>query len=299
MRSVDAAGAGGGGGSTAGGGGGSAPVQAGESAGAGEGAGAGSGAGGGVGAGTTARGGLTHCVPLSKTKVVHFVRHAEATHNEAFLTVGRKAYSLEAHVDADLTDKGREQAQALRDRILESPVAIDVVLVSPLSRTLGTMAELFPYSRLPKDEWPERCSDASVLAGTAPVPIIAEELLRERIGGANVCDKRRGVSWYESQYPGVDFSRVETEEDTWWSDVREPPEDVVRRGNRLMEKVMALPNRNVMLITHSSLLLHTLNAAGVDPELVATGVSAVLPHADMRPKFANAELRSAVLMVQQ
>lgn len=92
---------------------------------------------------------------------------------------------------------------------------------------------------------------------------------------------------------------VETEEDTWWSDVREPPQDVVRRGNRLMEKVMALPDRNVMLVTHSSLLLHTLNAGGVDPELVATGVSAVLPHADMRPKFANAELRSAVLMVQQ
>lgn len=69
------------------------------------------------------------------------------------------------------------------------------------------MAELFPYSRLPKDEWPERCSDASVLAGAAPVPIIAEELLRERIGGANVCDKRRALSWYKSQYPGVDFSR--------------------------------------------------------------------------------------------
>ena len=69
------------------------------------------------------------------------------------------------------------------------------------------MAELFPYSRLPKDEWPERCSDASVLAGAAPVPIVAEELLRERIGGANVCDKRRALSWYKSQYPGVDFSR--------------------------------------------------------------------------------------------
>lgn len=93
MRSVDAGGANGVG-STAGGGVGPATSQAGESAGAGEGAGAGDGAGGGVGAGSTKRGGLTLCVPLAKTKVVHFVRHAEATHNEAFLTLGRKAYSL-------------------------------------------------------------------------------------------------------------------------------------------------------------------------------------------------------------
>ena len=70
-------------------------------------------------------------------------------------------------------------------------------------RTLGTLAEILPYARLPRAEWPE---SVPALGGGAPVPIVAEELLRERIGGANICDKRRTVSEYKAEFPGVDFS---------------------------------------------------------------------------------------------
>ena len=88
------------------------------------------------------------------------------------------------------------------------------------------------------------------------------------------------------------------EADDMWREEREPAAEVVRRGNRLLAKVMAMPQRNIMLVTHSSLLLHTLGIAGVDASLVADGTSKVAPHPDMRSKFDNCEVRSAVLFVQ-
>ena len=89
---------------------------------------------------------------------------------------------------------------------------------------------------------------------------------------------------------------IDTDEDTWWKDTREPAGEVAARGNRLMETIMALPQRHIMLVTHSSLLLHTLNATGIQPELVHT--TRVRPSDELRPKFTNAEMRSAVVFCQ-
>ena len=54
-----------------------------------------------------------------------------------------------------------------------------------------------------------------------------------------------------------------------------------------------MPQRHVMLVTHSSLLLHTLGAATMAPDARVTSCLDI--HASLVPKFDNAEMRSALV----
>ena len=65
------------------------------------------------------------------------VRHGEAGHNVLYKQIGDDAYIDESVLDAPLTDYGIIQAKVLNKQILNIP-NIDVVLVSPLTRTLET-----------------------------------------------------------------------------------------------------------------------------------------------------------------
>ncbi|KAI3878118.1 hypothetical protein MKX03_036917, partial [Papaver bracteatum] len=49
--------------------------------------------------------------------------------------------------------------------------------------------------------------------------------------GLHPYDKRRSVSKYVPLFAAIDFSLIESDEDTWWkTDVREPNEGVIARG---------------------------------------------------------------------
>lgn len=76
-------------------------------------------------------------------KTVHFVRHAEGFHNVA----GRNdpsAYLLEEFLDAKITPLGEEQCRKLhlfsKDRLKD----VDLVVVSPMNRTIQTGMHSFP-----------------------------------------------------------------------------------------------------------------------------------------------------------
>jgi len=86
----------------------------------------------------------------ARAKVVHFVRHAQGTHNV------NCEYRDLLHLDARLTEKGRDQCRALADRILSTAASsseggesrdaalrsllhgADLVVASPLTRCLQT-----------------------------------------------------------------------------------------------------------------------------------------------------------------
>ena len=89
-----------------------------------------------------------------RTKLIHFVRHAEGIHNAANHDYGDETptiYSTEGswkYQDAPLTDHGIEQCQDARKTLL-TDVNPQLVVVSPFTRTLQTAHILFANRRIP------------------------------------------------------------------------------------------------------------------------------------------------------
>jgi broad specificity phosphatase PhoE len=145
---------------------------------------------------------------------------------------------------------------------------VDVVLVSPLTRTLETATLMFP-------------------AGTTPPPprFVAVELCREAHGG-HPCDQRRPISVIRPEFPHVDFSGVETDEDTWHNpDRRETVREVSNRCDKFLAVLRARPERNLVVVSHGVFLETLLNRCG----LTCTDESI------KNRRFENAEMRSVVI----
>ena len=87
-----------------------------------------------------------------------------------------------------LDSHGHSQAAKLHKAFVKSGVKLDVVLVSPMTRTLETAAIVFPKANM-----------------------AAIECIREAFG-SHPCDKRQDVSHYAKAFPSVNFTLVWTGE---------------------------------------------------------------------------------------
>lgn len=146
-----------------------------------------------------------------RLKVVHFVRHGHGTHN-AVGEIDYNAYKLEEHADAQLTSLGIQQCITLSAESHDAVKRADVVIVSPMRRTLETAKHAF-------------------LPGLRRVPWIASELVREQ-SGLHPCDRRLPISVLSQDHAHVDFSHVESDVDPLYPlypTSREPSENVVQR----------------------------------------------------------------------
>ena len=109
-----------------------------------------------------------------RTKTIHFIRHAEGTHNAANHAYGDDTpvtFSTEGswkYIDARLTDHGIQQCVEARTMLLDD-VHPQLIVVSPFSRTLQT---------------------AHIMFGGKRIPFLVHDLCRER-WGTYTCDKRR------------------------------------------------------------------------------------------------------------
>lgn len=157
------------------------------------------------------------------------------THNLAVLLKGGVDGGLEDEYknwewhDARLTDTGKEQATSAR-AIMET-LTIDVVLVSPLSRTIQTALLAIPPG--PK--------------------FIAEELVRERCG-THPCDKRRSRQEIRTDFPSIDLSPLQSEEDDYWTEERESMEALIGRANKFLAAIRQRPEQNIAVVTHNDFL---------------------------------------------
>jgi len=169
---------------------------------------------------------------LTKTSAKHRmfgIRHGEALHNVVGAKYGPKVY--EQFGDTTLTTKGMQQA-------LEAHAPqVDVVLVSPLMRTLQTAAIMYPDT-----------------------PTIALECLKEIPQHTEICNRRSSLSLLSRLFPKVDWSMITEEEQLW-------PEyiSIALRKNQLREFVKSIPQQRVALVTHSS-WLHYYTTGSVEPE---------------------------------
>ena len=130
--------------------------------------------------------------------------------------------------------KGIQQSKDLgnQEKGLNS---IQIVFVSPLTRTLQTCQEIFQ---------------------THPgVKIIAHDKVKEYPQGLQICNKRREKLELEKQFPGIDFSGLDSESDEMWRDDRlEEIEELRERIEQFKTMLQGLAETDIAIVSHSAYL---------------------------------------------
>ena len=234
-------------------------------------------------------------------KLVHLVRHGQGTHNVEAALRGVEAYKMISLMDAPLDSTGRTQARDLGIRIKESKLAVDIILVSPMTRALQTATEMFPESveyygndsgrnvefssALPRKLVENGEEHLSPEHRKAPPKFLAIELAREAFGG-HPCDQRRSIRILRNEFPHVDFSLIYTDDDTWHDPIkRETVREVAIRSDKCIDIIRSRPERNIVVVSHGVLLETLLNRcslACIDENVKAR-------------RFDNAEMRSIIM----
>ncbi|XP_047949921.1 phosphoglycerate mutase-like protein 1 isoform X3 [Salvia hispanica] len=201
------------------------------------------------------------------------------------------------YFDAHLTQLGWQQVDNLRKHVHSSGLVknIDLVITSPLLRTIQTAVGVFggeAYSdkmdNLPLMVTNAGNSDRTAISSLDCPPIVAVEICREHLG-VHPCDKRRSISEYQSLFPAVDFSLIESDDDVLWkADVRETKDEVAARGMNFMNWLFTRKEKEIAIVTHNGFLFHTLAAFG-------NGFHPLVKK-EISRRFANCELRSMVIL---
>lgn len=188
------------------------------------------------------------CPAGCSQKTVYFVRHGEGVHNVA-QRLWREASGYDGvsepyttdndpdgkYVDAELTDCGVSQAEALRPRTTH--LGVDLLVVSPLRRATTTGLLAF---------------ESHVARG---LPVLAHELLHET-AGRHTCDRRLPRSALAAAFPSVDYSLLLDEADPLWGDgaSRESCLALARRAAAFTQWLAQRPEQRVAVATHSGFL---------------------------------------------
>lgn len=238
-------------------------------------------------------------LPFRHTKVIHLIRHGQGFHNVAGHKDAAQYLSYDWE-DAHLTEYGWQQAEALHTHIANLPerLNVDLVVSSPLTRTLETAIGVFA-----NEDWTSKSQGKTLMSEQKGVearqvqrpakstagcpPFIAHELCREHLG-RHPCDKRRCTSHYRQQFPAVDFSLIETEEDELWGpDFREEKEQIKARGAKFMQWLMTRPEQRIAVVSHSSFLFFTMANFGLHASTTVQG--------ELHRWYENCEMRTIVL----
>ena len=254
-------------------------------------------------------------VPSHVTKTIYLIRHAEGYHNHAGERDSR-AYALEAYADARLTTRGVAQCRAFvralraRERYDELLKRCQLVVVSPLTRAMETASEMFgveetsanargALSRAVKAV-EGKATERKALALNAKLcegkKFLAHELCREQIGG-NPCDRRRTKTEYEEEFPGIDFSLIEHEDDIYWQpgkENREPETSVRSRAREFLDWCMKRDEDHIIVVTHSAFMCNLMVEYALGG---AAPCATMVDHLHRWP--ANCECRPLVIIDQK
>jgi broad specificity phosphatase PhoE len=154
---------------------------------------------------------------------IFFIRHAEGYHN-----LSEKAWNIKF---PRLTEKGKAQANNAKKNI---PSQMDLILVSPLIRTLETSDIIFK-SRKNK--------------------FISEEFIKEKV--INLCDYRQPVSEVKDEFNYVDFSNINDD-----YDFNKHENDISERLALLYDWILSRNENNIAVVSHGQYLYQFINKYG-------------------------------------
>eukprot|EP00036_Acanthoecidae_sp_10tr_P010470 CAMPEP_0182924954 /NCGR_PEP_ID=MMETSP0105_2-20130417/8049_1 /TAXON_ID=81532 ORGANISM="Acanthoeca-like sp., Strain 10tr" /NCGR_SAMPLE_ID=MMETSP0105_2 /ASSEMBLY_ACC=CAM_ASM_000205 /LENGTH=319 /DNA_ID=CAMNT_0025062779 /DNA_START=125 /DNA_END=1084 /DNA_ORIENTATION=- len=216
-----------------------------------------------------------------RTKVIHFVRHAEGVHNAVNAAAGNDdpvTHSTAGswrYIDAHLTAAGISQCREARTGVLLQGVNPELVVVSPFIRALQT---------------------AHIMFAAKDLPFIVHDICRER-WGKYTCDKRRTRTeivgeikpLFDATGDSIDFDSFgfAEEEDIRWTEEREEDECCTARGVALLKWLASRPEHDIAVVTHSSFLRHLFREFGHNIHEKDKG--------RLHRKTGNAEVRSITL----
>lgn len=185
----------------------------------------------------------------NNSKTLILSRHAEGEHNVALAQFGPTALYTLAHFDAPLSLLGKQSCRLMREAIssdtsLAKIYDFDLLLVSPLQRTIQTAQILFPEKY-------------SVLSYKN---IVSLECCRERYG-LHYCDKRRPRAELVRSHPEIEFT-LDSEEDELWTKManqREEFPSLKGRIEKLLKWISEKEESKIAVVTHSTVLFYLWN----------------------------------------
>ena len=248
---------------------------------------------------------------ISSTKIIHFQRHGQGTHNQLYKEWTEKTGKvldlsetdpnknpllLPDIIDAPLTPKGKDQC--LQQQSTASQYEdIELIICSPLVRALET-AHITFQSHLPRDNNNNNNNNIPKW--------IAYDGIREELGTL-MCNKRQPLSQTELQFPHVDYTLLRPfgDEDVVWEEhtrrtfdtetglaQRETIEDMSHRAyNFLVDFVHDRPEKEMAVVGHSAWLL-AMTGAVLD-------IESEMERTDVNTMFGQAEIRSLELVFKE
>jgi len=166
-------------------------------------------------------------------KNLYCIRHGESTHNVLYKKHGMKTFFDKNYYDTKLTELGENQALELGNTWNDKE-KMDIVLVSPLSRTLQTAMNIFKGTN---------------------IKIIALDCLKEYPQGKHTCNKRDTSNNLSNKFPQIDFSLLDSNEDEMWSKTEiESIQSLLDRMNKMYDFIETKNYTNIALVGHNSFI---------------------------------------------
>ena len=168
-------------------------------------------------------------------KNVFCIRHGTAEHNVLFHDVGEKAYMM--LTDSNLTSQGIEESNTLGQQWIEKN-NIELVLVSPLTRTIETAKNIFKNTN---------------------VKLLAFDELKEYPASyENINHRKDKKALVLQHHPIVNFKYL-TEMDRLWDETnKETINELDDRVKFMKDYILSRKEQNIAVVSHSSYLAYFL-----------------------------------------
>lgn len=163
------------------------------------------------------------------TKELYLIRHGTSLHNILFWEIGSSAYTRWR--DTPLMHQGFCEANELSSE-WKNIDDIELVIVSPLLRTLQTATTIFNKHKK---------------------ELIACDLIVEHpIGGSEICNRRKDKALLENLFPEVDYTALR---DVFkWKEERESEEELAMRLETFKDYLRSRSENKIAVVAHSCVI---------------------------------------------
>lgn len=169
-------------------------------------------------------------------KNVYCIRHGTAEHNELFREIGEEAYMTIQ--DSNLTEQGIIESLVLGDSWIQKN-NIELVLVSPLTRTIETAKNIFKNTT---------------------VKMFALDDLKEFPGSYEPINHRKNKKELVlTHHPSINFKYLNETDPLWDENEIETIESLEERVKKTKDFILSRNENEIAIVSHNSFLSYFLN----------------------------------------